>query len=114
MPGEPSIFTRIINGEIPGDFVYQDDKVVAIRDINPIAPTHILIIPRDPIASAYDINEDNAAIAGHMMLVASRIARQEKITNGFRLVINNGPNSGQEVFHIHMHLLAGRRLKGMG
>lgn len=107
MSDQPSIFTRIMNGEIPGDFVYQDDVVVAIRDINPQAPFHVLIIPREPIASAYDITAENASIAGHMMLVAAKIAEQEKITEGFRLIINNGKHARQEVFHIHMHMLAG-------
>jgi histidine triad (HIT) family protein len=104
---EPSIFTRIINGEIPASFVYQDDVVVAIRDINPQAPFHVLIIPREPLLNAYDINEANHHIAGHMMLAASKIAAQENLKNGFRLIINNGQDAHQEVQHIHMHMLAG-------
>jgi len=107
MSNEPSIFTRIINGEIPGDFVYQDDAVVAIRDINPKAPFHVLIIPRQPLVNAYDFAEDNAHIGGRMLLAASKIAEQQGLKNGFRLIINNGKDAHQEVFHIHMHMLAG-------
>jgi len=110
---EPSIFTRIINGEIPSEFVYQDDVVVAIRDINPQAPFHVLIIPREPIINAYDFTEDNAHIGGRMMLAAAKIAEQENIKNGFRLLINNGKDANQEVFHIHMHMLAGENIGPM-
>ena len=113
MGSEPSIFTKIINGDIPGDFVYKDDVVVAIRDINPQATFHVLIIPRQEITSAYDITEENASIAGHMMLVASKIAAQEGIKNGFRLLINNGPDANQEVIHLHMHMLAGKNIGPM-
>jgi len=113
MGSEPSIFTKIINGDIPGEFVYKDDKVVAIKDINPQAPFHVLIIPVEPIKNAYDITEENANIAGHMVLVASKIAAQENITNGFRLLINNGVDANQEVMHIHMHMLAGGNIGPM-
>ena len=110
---EPSIFTRIINGEIPGEFIYQDDLVVAIRDINPQAPFHALIIPRQEIVNAYDITEDNAHIAGRMMLAAAKIAEQAGLGDGFRLMINNGEDAHQEVMHIHMHLFAGEDLGPM-
>jgi histidine triad (HIT) family protein len=113
MSSEPSIFTRIINGDIPGEFVYQDDLVVAIRDINPQAVFHVLIIPREPIVSAYEFTEANAAIAGQMMLAAAKIAEQEGIKNGFRLIINNGRDARQEVMHIHMHMLAGEDIGPM-
>jgi histidine triad (HIT) family protein len=107
MSDQPSIFTRIINGEIPAQFVYQDEVVVAIRDINPKAPFHVLIIPRQPLVNAYDFTEATEAIGGRMLLAASKIAAQEGLTNGFRLIINNGADAHQEVFHIHMHMLAG-------
>lgn len=107
MSSQPSIFTRIINGEIPAEFVYQDEVVVAIKDINPQAPFHVLIIPRQPLSSAYDFSEDNAHIGGRMLLAASKIAAQQGIENGFRLIINNGKDAHQEVFHVHMHMLAG-------
>jgi histidine triad (HIT) family protein len=107
MSNQPSIFTRIINGEIPAEFVYQDDLVVAIRDIKPQAPFHVLIIPREPLVSAYDFTDNNQHIAGRMMLAATKIAEQYGIKNGFRLIINNGEDAHQEVQHVHMHMLAG-------
>ena len=113
MSNEPSIFTRIINGDIPGEFVYQDDLVVAIRDINPQAVFHVLIIPREPLVNAYDFTEENSHIAGRMMLAASKIAAQEGLKNGFRLMINNGQDARQEVMHIHMHMLAGEDIGPM-
>lgn len=106
----PSIFTRIMNGEIPGDIVYEDDLVVALRDINPQAPTHILIVPREPLENASAFSEETEHIAGRMLRVAGDIARQEGVEDGFRLVINEGENAGQEVMHVHMHLLAGRKM----
>ncbi|MBZ0308084.1 MAG: histidine triad nucleotide-binding protein [Anaerolineae bacterium] len=109
-----SVFTRIINGELPAEFVYKDDLVVAIRDINPVAPFHVLIIPRKPLVNAYDFeDEENSRIAGHMMYVAARIAQQEGLKNGFRLIMNNGRDARQEVFHAHLHLLAGDDLGPM-
>lgn len=114
MTDQPSIFTRIMNGEIPAKFVYQDDLVIAIHDINPVAPVHILIIPREPLVNVYDINEQNAHLAGHMLLVAAKIAAQEGITNGFRVAINSGAEARQEVMHLHMHLIAGKELGRIG
>ncbi|NJL93585.1 MAG: histidine triad nucleotide-binding protein [Anaerolineae bacterium] len=113
MSESPSIFTRIINGEIPGDFVYQDDQVVAIRDIHPQAPVHILIIPRKPFANVYELAQEDVPLVGHMLWVAKQIAQQQGIRNGFRIILNNGPDAGQEVHHIHMHLLAGEPLGGI-
>lgn len=110
---QPSIFTRIINGEIKGDFVYQDDLVVAIRDINPQAPFHVLIIPRQEIVNAYDFTEATEPLAGRMLLAAAKIAQQEGLKNGFRLIINNGQDARQEVMHIHMHMLAGEDIGPM-
>lgn len=107
MSDEKSIFSKIIDGEIPGDFVYQDDVVVAIRDINPLAAFHVLIIPREPLENAFAFTDDNHHIGGHMMLAASKIAAQEGLKDGFRLIINNGEHARQEVYHIHMHMLAG-------
>jgi histidine triad (HIT) family protein len=109
----PSIFTRIINGEIPGQFVYQDEQVVAIRDIKPQAPVHILIIPRQPIMNVYEVTEAHSAIMAALMIAAAKIVAQEGLTNGFRLLINNGPDAHQEVMHLHMHLLAGGNIGPM-
>jgi len=114
MANEPSIFTRIINGEIPAEFVYKDDVCVAIRDIHPVAPVHILIIPREPLVSTYEVTDENQHILGHMMRVAAKIAEQENIRNGFRLIINNGEDARQEVMHLHMHLIAGQKLGSIG
>ncbi len=113
MSQEPSIFTKIINGEIPGEFVYQDDLVVAIKDINPQAPFHVLIIPREQIQDASQLTDQHAEIAGRMLVAASKIAAEQGITNGFRLLINNGRDAHQEVMHIHMHMLAGDDLGPM-
>lgn len=109
-----TIFTKIINGEIPGDIVYRDDKVVAFRDINPMAPTHILIVPIKEIVSVRDVTEADEATLGRMLIAARKIAEQEGIAEGgYRLIINNGEHAGQEVFHLHMHLLGGHSLGPM-
>lgn len=109
-----TIFTKIINGEIPGDIVYRDDKVVAFRDINPIAPVHILIVPIKEIVSVRDVTEQDEATLGRMMIAARKIAEQEGIAEtGYRLIINNGEHAGQEVFHLHLHLVGGRSLGPM-
>jgi len=93
------------------DIVYRDERVTCFRDANPAAPVHILIVPNKAIATINDLSEDDAALAGHMMLVAARLARDEGIAeSGYRLIANCNRDGGQEVFHLHMHLLGGRRL----
>lgn len=110
----PTIFSKIIDGEIPADIVYKDDQVTAFRDINPQAPTHILIIPNKEIPTVNDVTEEDEALVGHMVIVAKRIAAQEGVAeNGYRLLINCNRDGGQEVFHLHMHLFAGRPLGPM-
>lgn len=104
-----TIFSKIINGEIPTDFVYQDDHCVCIRDIAPQAPTHLLIIPRKPIAKLAEAQMDDQALLGHLLLVAGEIARKVGVADAFRLVINNGASAGQTVFHLHLHLLANKK-----
>jgi histidine triad (HIT) family protein len=107
------IFCKIIAGQIPSDVVYTDDKVIAFRDVSPTAPVHLLIIPREHIASLNDINEHQSALVGHMVQVAKQLAKQKGIaTKGYRVVINCGPQGGQVVPHLHMHLLGGRELSG--
>lgn len=103
-----TLFTKIINGEIPADIVYQDDHVVAFRDIEPQAPVHILIVPRSEIPGAASVPKTG----DHQYLInaARKIAEQERLTSGFRLVINEGPDAKQSVPHLHMHLLGGRKL----
>lgn len=107
----PTIFSRIIAGEIPTDFIYQDDVCVCIKDIHPQAPTHVLIIPRKPIARLADASAEDQAALGHLLLKAGDIARLLGVDEAFRLVINNGEGAGQTVFHLHVHLLANKRFK---
>lgn len=105
------IFCKIIAGELPSDTVYRDDEVIAFRDINPIAPVHLLIIPRRHIPSIRDLTKDDSPLLGHMYLVANRLAEEEGLAErGYRLVINCGDEAGQTVHHLHMHLLGGRVL----
>lgn len=105
------IFCRIVAGELPGDVLYQDDEVMAFRDINPLAPTHVLIIPKRHINSLADLKDDDTQIIGHMAGVANKLARQEGVAGkGYRLVVSSGADGGQVVPHLHMHLLGGRRL----
>ncbi len=107
---EDTIFGKITRGEIPVDFLYEDEHCVVIRDINPQAPTHVLIIPRKPIPRLVDATEADQSLLGHVMLVAGKVARQLGVGDGFRLVVNNGEDGGQTVFHLHLHILAGRKM----
>ena len=107
-----TIFTKIIQREIPAKIAYETDRVIAIWDISPQAPVHILIIPKKPIAKFHDLEEDDASLLQEMFQVAKIVADQEKVAKGYRLVINNGKEGGQEVFHLHIHLLGGRQLSG--
>jgi histidine triad (HIT) family protein len=107
------IFCKIIAGQILSDVIYTDDKVVAFRDINPMAPVHLLIIPREHILSLNDVTEQQTTLVGHMVQVAKQLAKQQGIaTKGYRVVINTGSQGGQVVQHLHMHLLGGRELTG--
>ena len=109
-----TIFSKIIEGEIPGDIVYQDELVTAFRDIDPRAPVHILIVPNKVIPTVNDISEDDQLTVGRLMWVAKKVAAQEGVAeDGFRLIINCNQHGGQEVFHLHMHLLGGRPLGPM-
>jgi histidine triad (HIT) family protein len=103
-----TIFTKIINREIPADIVYEDDLCLAFRDINPQAPVHILIIPKKTIPQLNDAAAADQALLGQLMLVAQKVADREGVADAFRLVLNNGAGAGQEIFHLHFHLLAGR------
>jgi histidine triad (HIT) family protein len=106
---QDTIFGRILRGEIPCDQVYADDLCLAFRDVTPQAPVHVLVIPREPIARLDAAGEEQAALLGHLLLVAARVARQEGL-QGFRTVINSGSEAGQTVFHLHVHVLGGRPL----
>jgi histidine triad (HIT) family protein len=109
-----TIFSKIISNEIPADIVYQDDQVTAFRDINPQAPIHILIVPGKEIPTVNDIRIDDEQLIGHMFTVAQQIALREGFADdGYRLMVNCNKNGGQEVFHLHMHLFAGKPLGPM-
>ncbi len=102
------LFCKIINGDIPADKLYEDDDVLAFRDISPQAPCHFLVIPKKHIVGPADVAPEDDAIIGKMMRVGSELASKEGIADGFRVVFNNGASAGQTVFHIHMHILGGR------
>ncbi len=109
-----TLFAKIISGEIPGDIVYQDEDVTAFRDINPQAPIHILIVPNKVIPTVNDLTEADQMVAGKLLLVAQKLAAEAGIAeNGYRLLINCNAHGGQEVFHLHMHLIGGRPLGPM-
>ena len=105
-----TIFDKIISKEIPAEIVYEDEKCLAFKDVNPQAPIHILIIPKKSIAKVADADIEDQNILGHLLLKASEIAEVLGVKDAFRLVINNGEEAGQTVFHLHIHLLAGRPL----
>lgn len=109
------IFCKIIAGVIPSTQVYADEQVTAFRDINPVAPTHILIIPNQHIASVNALSPEDQAVMGYLFSAAKKIAAQEGLAeSGYRLTINTGPDSGQVVYHLHLHLLGGRKMHQMG
>src|SRR6476646_9357437 len=103
-----TIFGKIIRREIPADIVYEDNLALAFRDVNPQAPVHILVIPKEPIAKLSDTESQNHALMGHLLLTVKRVAEQQGLTNGYRVVINNGEDGGQTVHHLHLHILGGR------
>lgn len=110
----PTLFERIISGELPATIVYKDERVTAFRDIHPRAPTHILIVPNRPIPTSNDIAIEDEALIGHIILIAAQIARGEGIAeSGYRLIINCNRDSGMEVSHLHVHLLGGKPLGAM-
>ena len=109
-----TLFSKVINREIPADIVYEDDEVLAFRDINPQAPTHVLVIPKVHIATVNDIQPEQAELIGKMVLAAQQIAKQEGIAeDGYRLAINCNQHGCQEVFHLHLHLIGGKQLRGI-
>ena len=105
-----TLFEKIINKEIPADILYEDDLSIVIKDINPQAPTHLLIIPKKVIPKLSDAIEEDKQLLGHLMLVAGKMAEKLDLDDTFRLVVNNGAKAGQSVFHLHLHLLSGRSL----
>jgi len=103
-----TIFGKIVSGEIPAEFIYEDDHCVAIHDLHPQAPVHVLVIPRRGIPQLSDAVESDREMLGHLMLAAGEVARQLGVDDAFRLVVNNGSGAGQTIFHLHLHIIAGR------
>ncbi len=111
---EDTLFSKIVKKEIPADIVFQDDRVTAFRDINPQAPTHILIIPNKVIPTVNDVTSEDEPVMGHLFNVARQLAHDEGIAeDGYRLIVNCGRDGHQEVYHLHMHLVGGRSLGRM-
>ncbi|MGH8481669.1 MAG: histidine triad nucleotide-binding protein [Nevskiaceae bacterium] len=106
-----TLFEKIIDKELPAAIVYEDEQCVAFRDINPGAPTHVLLVPRKPIPKLSDATAADQPLLGHLMLVAAKLAGQLGVGEAFRVAINNGAGAGQSVFHLHLHILGGRPLK---
>ena len=105
-----TIFSKIIRREIPADIVYEDDLAIAFKDIHPQAPIHILVIPKQAIAQLADAESQDHALMGHLLLTVKRVAQQAGLDNGYRVVINTGPDGGQTVNHLHLHILGGRQM----
>lgn len=108
MIAQDTIFSKIIAGDIPSEFLYEDEHCIAINDINPQAPTHVLVIPKKAIPRLVDAAPEDNALLGHLLLAAGNIARQLGVDDAFRVLINNGADAGQTVFHLHLHIIAGR------
>ena len=109
MTEDKTIFAKIVDGELPSEKLYEDDHCIVIQDINPQAPTHVLIIPRSKeIPRLVEANESHQNLLGHLLLVAGKVAKQLGVDEAFRLVINNGAGAGQTVFHLHLHILASK------
>ncbi|MGA8147916.1 MAG: histidine triad nucleotide-binding protein [Gallionellaceae bacterium] len=107
------IFCKIVRGEIPSKKVYEDDELFAFNDIHPVAPVHFMLIPKLHLASLAEVDESHAALLGRMLMVAPRLAREQGLHNGFRTVINTGEGGGQEVFHLHIHIIGGGHIPPM-
>ncbi len=106
------IFCKIIAGEAPAEILYRDEQVTAFRDIRPVAPTHVLIVPNKHLASLNEASPDDEALLGRILLTAKKIAEMEGIQeSGYRLIVNNGPDANQVIFHLHLHVIGGRRMR---
>ena len=108
---DKTLFQKIADGEIAAEVVYEDDRCFAFRDINPQAPVHVLVVPRKPIPSLDDLTDEDGALVGHLFVAARQIASDEGLSGGYRTVFNCGPDAGQSVDHLHLHLLGGRPLE---
>ncbi|KAG9263556.1 histidine triad nucleotide-binding protein 1 [Astyanax mexicanus] len=109
-PGGDTIFGKIIRKEIPAKIIYEDEQCIAFHDVAPQAPTHFLVVPRKPIVQLSKAEDGDAALLGHLMIVAKKCAEQVGLPRGYRLVVNDGPDGGQSVYHVHLHVLGGRQL----
>ncbi|XP_033474460.1 histidine triad nucleotide-binding protein 2, mitochondrial isoform X2 [Epinephelus lanceolatus] len=107
----PTIFSKVIDKSIPADIIYEDDKCLAFRDVNPQAPVHFLVIPRVPIPRISEVKDDDTELLGHLLVVAKNVAKQESLKEGYRVVINDGKHGAQSVYHLHIHVLGGRQMK---
>lgn len=106
----PTIFNKVIDKSIAADVIYEDEKCLAFRDINPQAPVHFLVIPKVPIPRISEVKDDDAELLGHLLVVAKNVAKQESLHKGYRLVINDGKHGAQSVYHLHIHVLGGRQM----
>ena len=106
-----TVFGKIVAGEIPSNKLYEDEHCIVIPDINPVAPVHVLVIPKKPIEKLSDASAEDQALLGHLMLTVGKVAEQLGVTDGYRVVVNNGANGGQTVFHLHLHIIAGFAMK---
>ncbi len=111
MTTQDTIFSKIIRKEIPADIVYEDDLALAFRDVQPQAPVHILVIPKKPIPKLSDATPEDGALLGHLLLTVKKVAEQVGLSKGYRVVINNGEDGGQTVYHLHLHILGDRQMK---
>ena len=111
MSEQDTIFSKIIRREVPADIVYEDETTLAFKDINPQAPIHILVIPKRPIPKLADAVPEDQILMANLLFTAKRVAEKQGIQDGYRVVINNGPDAGQTVFHLHLHVLGGRQMK---
>ena len=110
-PGGDTIFGKILRKEISCKFIYEDDQCVAFHDVNPQAPVHFLVIPRKPIPHLSTSGDEDEALLGHLLVVARKVAKQQNLNDGFRLVINDGKHGAQSVYHLHLHVLGGRQMQ---
>lgn len=109
-PGGDTIFGKIARKEIPCEFIYEDDQCVAFNDLSPQAPVHFLVIPKKPISRLSEAEDADEQLLGHLVLAAKKVAKQQGLNDGYRLVINDGPMGGQSVYHIHVHVMSGRQM----
>lgn len=110
MTGEKTIFKKIIDHEIPAEIIYEDELCLAFKDVNPQAPTHVLVIPKQEIPSMAHLESENLELVGHLMLTVGKVAKMLGLENGYRMIVNTGTEGGQTVDHLHLHLLAGRAM----